>query len=69
LTRPERVGGEQARLDREITALAAGPPHRDADDLQRRADPGRQVLGLSVQQADHFRADGAAARGGPGGSV
>jgi hypothetical protein len=64
LDQAERVGGEQVFLDGKVTALAAEPPDRDADDLQRGADPGRQVVSLMVQQADDFRADGAAAQEG-----
>ena len=37
------------------------PTYGDADQLQRRADAGGQVVGLLVQQPDHLGADRAAA--------
>ena len=67
LDQAERVGGEQRRVDRQVAAVAAGPAHGDADELQRGADPGGQVVGLLVQQPDHLGADGAAAEQAPAG--
>jgi hypothetical protein len=46
LDQAERVGGEQLRLDRQVTTVPAGSTHGDADDLDRRTDPGRQVVCL-----------------------
>ena len=60
LDQPERVGREQPGVDRQRSPVATGPADRDADQLQRRADPGGQVLGLLVQEADHLATDGAA---------
>jgi hypothetical protein len=54
----ERVRGEQGRVD--SAPVAAEPPHGDADDLQRGADPGREVGGLLRHQPHDLRADGAA---------
>ena len=58
---------EDPSADRRFAKPA--PPRRPAQILAtfvaaRGADPGGQVLGLVVQQADHFRADGAAAEQG-----
>ena len=40
------------------------PAYGDADQLDRRADPGLEVAGLLLQEADHLRADRAAAEHG-----
>ena len=52
----EQLGG-QAR-----PALRAGVADADPDQLDRRADPGGEVLGLGEEQPDHLRADDAAAQ-------
>ena len=54
------VGGEQRRPAR--PGCRCGPAHRDPGQLERRADPGGEVVGLLVEQADHLRADDAAAQ-------
>ena len=57
-----RVSGEQGGVD--ARPLPAGAADRDADQLQRPADPGPQVVGLPDDQPGDFGADGAAAEQG-----
>jgi hypothetical protein len=49
LDEAERVGREEGRVDRQRTPVAVRPPYRDAGQLQRRADPGGEVVGVLVQ--------------------
>ena len=58
------VGREQRRVDAEVGAVAAGAAHRDADDLERRADPGGHVVGVLGEQAGDGAADDAGAEQG-----
>jgi hypothetical protein len=62
LDQAERVRGEQRGIDRQVAPLAAEPAYRDADDVERRTDPGGQVVGLVVQQSHDLGADGATAQ-------
>ena len=52
------VGGQQ--VGRHV-GVPVGPAHRDADQLERNADPGGEIVGLLVQQPDDLRADDPAA--------
>ena len=58
-----RVGGQQpvGHVDLAGRVEAA---YGDADQLDRRADPGREVTGLLLEQADHLGADRPAAEDG-----
>ena len=56
------VGGEQRWIDRQV-ARTLRPTHRDADQLQRRPDPGGEVVVRAlIEQPDDLAADDAAAR-------
>ena len=57
------VGGEQRRVDGQV-AVPLRAADGDADQLERRADPGGEVVGLLVQQPDDLGADDAAAEQG-----
>jgi hypothetical protein len=61
LGQAERVGGEQLFRHSQGAALAAGPAHRDAGQLESRADSRGQVVSLLVQQPDHLGTDRATA--------
>jgi hypothetical protein len=50
------VGGEQLCRNLGIT-LQLGAAYGHADQLDRRTDPGGQVVGLLVQEPDHLAAD------------
>ena len=63
-TRPGGVGGQQLGGHVDL-ALRVRPAYGDADELDRDADPGGQVVGLLAQQPDHLAAHRAAARAGP----
>ena len=58
-----RVGREQARPGGHAT-FSPRTAHRDPGQLQRRADPGGQVVRLLAQEPDHLRPDVPAAQEG-----
>src|SRR5262249_38683036 len=57
----QRVRGEDIGPNREQPPVPVRAPHTDPDQLERRSDPGGQIVGLVVQQPYHPGADNPAA--------
>ncbi len=59
-----RVGREERGVDRDVGAVLAEPADGDADELEWRADPRPEVVGMGGEHPRHRRSDDAAAQQG-----